>query len=87
MPRQSVSTSSVREDEAVPLEVVRTRRLASSPPVKNSEKFSEDDSLTIQSETVSQHINTPSTTNELKRGLKARHVGESSSRSVRIVMG
>lgn len=87
MPRQSVSTSSVREDEAVPLEVVRTRRLASSPSVKNSEKFSEDDSLTIQSETVSQHINTPSTTNELKRGLKARHVGGFNSRSVRIVMG
>jgi hypothetical protein len=78
MRRQSTPSSSHREDETVPLEVIRSRRGITGSPTtgKDSVTFvSDDDNISVQSATPSQNSVQPAPTNELKRGLKARHVG------------
>lgn len=77
MRRQSTASSSHREDETVPLEVIRSRRGITGSPTtgKDSVTFVSDDNISVQSATPSQNSVQPAPTNELKRGLKARHVG------------
>ncbi|KAH8554965.1 amino acid permease-domain-containing protein [Umbelopsis sp. PMI_123] len=76
MPVRSDYTSSGREDTEVPLEVIRSRRsqTTQSPKLKQSPTFMDDDTITIQSVGSPQDIQTAVKSNELKRGLKARHL-------------
>lgn len=77
MPRQSVSSSSKKEDNnSVPLEVLRPRKSVggSYSLNKDSSMTLENEDLTIQSIASSGVGETTHNTSELKRGLKARHV-------------
>lgn len=76
MPRRSETSSSAKDDQSVPMEVIKTRRsiAGQSPKIKQSSTFSDDGTLSIQSDITSQVSEAPQKPPELKRALKARHV-------------
>jgi hypothetical protein len=76
MPRRSETSSSARDDQGVPMEVIKTRRsiAGQSPKIKQSSTISDDGTFSIQSVTNSEGTEVPEKPHELKRALKARHV-------------
>lgn len=83
MPRRSETSSSAKDDQSVPMEFIKTRRsiAGQSPKMKQSSTFSDDGTLSIQSDITSQGTEVPQKPQELKRALKARHVSTSMLRS------
>lgn len=88
MPRRSETSSSAKDDQSVPMEVIKTRRsiAGQSPKIKQSTTFSDDGTLSIQSDATSQGAEAPQKPQELKRALKARHVSPSMLRVNMIII-